>query len=96
MLRSIPDPKINTEASTTPIAAAKSKAEDMEGSLFLSPFLLHKFPEANCEESCLETSSATNEVVMLRSGMLKSFDIMLTTDTPTAAEASSTGPKRPI
>jgi hypothetical protein len=32
--------------------------------------------------------------VILRRGMLKSFDIMLNTDIPTAAEASSTGPAR--
>lgn len=44
MLRSIPDPRIKAEASMTPIAAAKSKADDMDGSLFLSPMLLGIFP----------------------------------------------------
>jgi hypothetical protein len=51
-------------------------------------------PEEDCEESCFETSSATNEVVMLRRGMLKSFDMMLNTDMPMAAEANSTGPTK--
>jgi hypothetical protein len=32
--------------------------------------------------------------VILRRGMLKSFDMMLNTDIPTAAEASSTGPAK--
>jgi len=48
MLRSIPDPRIKVKASMTPIAAAKSKAEDMDGSLFLSPISLDIFP---CTES---------------------------------------------
>lgn len=37
-------------------------------------------------------SSATNEVVMLKRGILKSFDMMLKIDTDTPAEANSTGP----
>lgn len=44
MLRSIPDPRVKAKASMTPIAAARSKAEDMDGSLFLSPILLDIFP----------------------------------------------------
>jgi len=46
MLRSIPDPKIKAKASMTPIAAAKSKAEEIEGSLFLFPILPDIFPYA--------------------------------------------------
>lgn len=37
-------------------------------------------------------SSATNEVVMLKSGTLKSFEMMLKIETDTPAEANSTGP----
>jgi len=43
-LRSIPDPKIKAKASMTPTAAAKTKAEEIEGSLFLSPILPDMFP----------------------------------------------------
>lgn len=39
-----------------------------------------------------EMSSATNEVEILRRGMLNSFDIMLNIDMETPAEANSTGP----
>lgn len=44
IMLSIPDPKIKAKASMTPIAAAKSKAEEIEGSLFLSPTLPDIFP----------------------------------------------------
>jgi len=44
MLRSILDPRTKAKASMTPIAAANSKAEDMDGSLFLSPISLDIFP----------------------------------------------------
>lgn len=37
-------------------------------------------------------SSATNEVVILNRGMLKSFDIMLKTETETPDDANSNGP----
>lgn len=47
MLRSIPDPRIKAEASMTPVAAAKNKAEDMEESLFLSPVSLDIFPSVH-------------------------------------------------
>lgn len=39
-----------------------------------------------------EISSATNEVVTLKSGILKSFDMMLKMEIDTPAEANSTGP----
>lgn len=49
-------------------------------------------PELDSLLTCLEMSSATNEVVMLRRGILNNFDIMLKIDTETAAEANSTAP----
>lgn len=42
----------------------------------------------------LDISSATNEVVTLKRGILKSFDMRLKTVTATPAEANSTDPSR--
>lgn len=46
----------------------------------------------NCLLAFFEMSSATNEVVMLKRGMLKSFDMMLKIETATPHEANSNGP----
>jgi len=42
----------------------------------------------------LEISSATNEVAMLNSGMLKIFDTILKIDIPIPADANSNAPFR--
>lgn len=49
-------------------------------------------PELECLLAFLEMSSATNEVAMLNSGMLKILDTILKTDTPIPADASSRAP----
>lgn len=49
-------------------------------------------PEVDSLLAFLETSSATNEVAMLRRGMLNTLDIMLKIDMATPADANSKGP----
>jgi hypothetical protein len=56
MLRSISDPRIKAEASMTPIAAAKSIAEEMEGSLFLPPLSLDMFPSVHHQRNLAPNS----------------------------------------
>jgi hypothetical protein len=83
-LRNNPDPRNNANASIVPIPAAKTNAEDTDDSSNL--------PELECLLAFLEMSSATNEVAMLNSGMLKILDTILKTDTPIPADASSRAP----
>jgi hypothetical protein len=87
-LRNNPDPRNNANASIVPIPAAKTNAEDTDDSSNL--------PELECLLAFLEMSSATNEVAMLNSGMLKILDTILKTDTPIPADASSRAPNLPI